>query len=145
MTCPNPHTDRRSVIALAVLGLLGAPQASGAHEHPNPVWYEAALAMRLLAESWGDQAYGAVLVHGGGIIGHGPSRVIRNGDPDAHAEREAIRDAVARHGAARVRGAVLYSTARRCAACERAAARAGVARMYVGPALRDAGVPAGGE
>lgn len=99
MTCPNPHTDRRSVIALAVLGLLGAPQASGAHEHPNPVWYEAALAMRLLAESWGDQAYGAVL----------------------------------------------YSTARPCAACERAAARAGVARMYVGPALRDAGVPAGGE
>jgi tRNA(Arg) A34 adenosine deaminase TadA len=100
--------------------------------------------MRKLAESWGDQPYGAVLVHDNKIIGNGPSRVVKNGNLDAHAEREAIRDAVATVGAEVVRGSVLYSTSRPCSACERAAAKAGVARMYFGPALQDAGVPGGG-
>ncbi|EHR70775.1 cytosine/adenosine deaminase [Burkholderiales bacterium JOSHI_001] len=113
-------------------------------DHPQAIWYESALAMRRLAESWGDQPYGAVLVQGSAIIGNGPSRVVKNGNPDAHAEREAIRDAVATVGAEAVRGSVLYSTSRPCYTCERAAAKAGVARMYFGPALQDAGVPGGG-
>ena len=100
--------------------------------------------MRQQAESWGDQAYGAVLVQGGLLIGLGPSRVIQNNNPDAHAEREAIADALARVGAARVRGAVMYSTSRPCSVCERAAAKAGIQRMYVGAGLTDAGAPAGG-
>ena len=44
----------------------------------------------------GDQAYGAVIVKDGQIVGFGPSRVVVNGDPTAHAEMEAIRDAAAR-------------------------------------------------
>lgn len=124
--------------------MLPSVRAQGAADHPQGRWYESALAMRKLAESWGDQAYGAVLVQGNRIIGHGPSRVIRNSDPEAHAEREALRDAVAAVGAAAVRGAVLYSTSRPCPVCERAAAQAGVARMYFGPALQDAGIPGGG-
>ena len=48
------------------------------------------LECRRLALSWGDQPYGAVLVQGGRIIGNGPSRVVKNRNPDAHAEREAI-------------------------------------------------------
>lgn len=64
----------------------------------GPRWYAAAAAMRTLAESWGDQSYGAVLVKDDRIIGHGPSRVLHHRDPDAHAEREALRDAIARYG-----------------------------------------------
>jgi tRNA(adenine34) deaminase len=104
-------------------------------------WYEAAAAMKRRAESWGDQPYGAVLVLDGQLVGEGPSRVIQRNDDTAHAEREAIRDAQRRLGRTRLDASVLYSTSRPCAACEAAAAAAGVARMVYGEALRDAGAP----
>jgi len=97
--------------------------------------------MRRLAESWGDQPYGAVLVLDGKLVGEGPSRVVKNQDSNAHAEREAIRDAQSRSGKTELEGSVLYSTSRPCRACEDAAAKAGVVRMYFGPALTDAGTP----
>ena len=108
---------------------------------PDQRWYDAALAMRRLAESWGDQGYGAVLVLDGTLVGEGPSRVVRRGDPAAHAEREAIRDAQHRLGRTALTGSILYSTSRPCAACEAAAAQAGVVRMFHGAELRDAGRP----
>ena len=103
----------------------------------------AALEMRQRALSWGDQPYGAVLVLADRLEGEGPSRVVLNKDPDAHAEREAIRDAQRRLGRASLVGAVLYSTSRPCSLCERAAYEAGVARMIHGEDLRDAGPPKG--
>ena len=104
-------------------------------------WYDAALAMKRLAESWGDQSYGAVLILDDYLIGEGPSRVVQRGDGSAHAEREAIRDAQRRLNRTRLDGSILYSTSRPCSACESAAAAAGVSRMYFGESLRDAGVP----
>ncbi|MSQ62823.1 MAG: nucleoside deaminase [Betaproteobacteria bacterium] len=97
--------------------------------------------MKRLAESWGDQAYGAVLVADRAIIGEGPSRVVKHGDPTAHAEREAIRDAQRRLGRTSLAGSVLYSTSRPCRQCEIAAAEAKVARMIYGEELNDAGRP----
>lgn len=134
---------RRTAMAAALVLLCPAHrlQAQAAADAGAARWYAAAVAMRRLAESWGDQSYGAVLVHGGRIIGEGPSRVIQRRDPDAHAEREALRDARERWGATALRGAVLYSTSRPCAACEQAAAQAGVARMVYGEALHDGGAP----
>jgi tRNA(Arg) A34 adenosine deaminase TadA len=108
---------------------------------PDPRGYRAALAMLHLARSWGDQAYGAVLVVEGQIVGEGPSRVVQRNDPTAHAEREAIRDAQRRLGRDLLEGSVLYSTSRPCAQCERVAAQAGVSRMIFGEALNDAGAP----
>jgi tRNA(adenine34) deaminase len=104
-------------------------------------FYDAAAALRRLAESWGDQPYGAVVVLGDRIVGEGPSRVILRNDPTAHAEREAIRDAQRRLQREDLSGAVLYSTSRPCAACESAAARAKIARMIHGESLVDAGAP----
>jgi len=97
--------------------------------------------MRRLAESWGDQSYGAVLVMNGAIVGEGPSRVVQRNDPTAHAEREAIRDAQRRLGRTNLAGSVLYSTSRPCGRCEAAAAEAQVARMIYGSSLNDAGPP----
>ncbi len=97
--------------------------------------------MKRLAESWGDQPYGAVLVLDEVLVGEGPSRVVKNGNPDAHAEREAIRDAQVKLRRQWLAGAVLYSTSRPCSLCEAAAANAGIARMVYGPALTDAGAP----
>ena len=81
----------------------------------------------------------------GVLVGRGPSRVVKNQDPDAHAEREAIRDAQHQLQRQRLTGAVLYSTSRPCSICEAAAAQAGVARMYFGPSLTDAGAPGQGQ
>ena len=113
------------------------PPALGAERR----WYEAAAAMKRLAQSWGDQPYGAVLVADGRIIGEGPSRVVQKKDASAHAEREAIRDAQQRLGRSDLAGSVLYSTSRPCALCERAAADANVGQMIYGAELRDAGKP----
>ena len=140
---------RRAVLAraLGAAAAACAPRAVTAGEPPQVGrpperrWYDAAVAMERLATSWGDQPYGAVLVAGGAVIGNGPSRVVALGDPDAHAEREAIRDAERRLGRTRLAGSVLYSTSRPCRACESAAAAAGVARMFHGPELHDAGEP----
>jgi tRNA(Arg) A34 adenosine deaminase TadA len=108
---------------------------------PNPRWAEAARAMKKLAESWGDQPYGAVLVIDDHLVGEGPSRVVQRADATAHAEREAIRDAQRRLRRVSLAGSVLYSTSRPCAACEAAAAAAGVSRMYFGEAMQDGGAP----
>lgn len=108
---------------------------------PEQRWYVAAESMRERALSWGDQGYGAVVVLDAVLVGEGPSRVVKDGDPDAHAERVALKDAQRRLGRDALDGAVLYSTSRPCAACERAAARAGIARMYYGSRLTDGGRP----
>ena len=128
-----------ALLAFPVFGQ--SPAHSPLPSSPQRRWYEAALAMKRLAESWGDQPYGAVLVLTEKIIGEGPSRVVQRSDPSAHAEREAIRDAQRRLGAGALAGSVLYSTSRPCALCESAAAQAGVARMIHGEALHDAGIP----
>ena len=144
--CRRPA--RRSALATAArLGLLMlVPISSVRSQGQTPDadgrrFYEAALAMKQLAESWGDQPYGAVLVQANAIVGEGPSRVVQRNDANAHAEREAIRDAQRRLGRLSLAGSVLYSTSRPCAVCEAAAAAAQVARMVHGPALTDAGAP----
>lgn len=137
---PVADCTRRTALAAAVMLLAGG--RSNAAEAVDRQWYEAAAAMRRLAQSWGDQPYGAVVVFDGALVGEGPSRVVKNQDADAHAEREAIADAQRRLGRAGLAGAVLYSTSRPCSLCEAAAARAGIARMVHGPSLTDAGAPA---
>ena len=155
---PNPsiskaasifNRPRRTVLARAVAGaallfgwrLASSVERSDASSKPQRRWFEAAASMKRLAESWGDQAYGAVLVRDGAIIGEGPSRVVKRGDPTAHAEREAIRDAQRRLGRTSLAGSVLYSTSRPCRQCEIAAAEARVAGMIYGEELNDAGQP----
>jgi tRNA(adenine34) deaminase len=138
-TRPNRRTAACGVLAALGAGapLLRAQPAAGADAR----FADAAARMRQLALSWSDQAYGAVLVLDGRIVGEGPSRVVQNNDPTAHAEREAIRDAQRRVQRKLLPGAVLYSTSRPCGACEEAAAEAQVSRMIHGGDLRDAGTP----
>ena len=145
----SPGHPRRTVLieALSCAGLVlggrstwSADASSGAAK-PERRWYEAAAAMKRLAESSGDQPYGAVLVANGAIIGEAPSRVVARGDATAHAEREAIRDAQRALGRTSLAGSVLYSTSKPCRACEIAAAQAQVTRMIFGEALEDAGPP----
>lgn len=97
--------------------------------------------MRDEAVRAGDQPYGAVVLRGDVIMGEAPSRVITANDPDAHAEREALRDALRHLGSADLANCVLVSTSRPCRFCETAAAKVRIARMMYGDALTDAGPP----
>ena len=101
-----------------------------------------AFEMRDLAVEMGDQPYGAVIVDASGnIVGQAPSRVIVDGDPTAHAEMEAIRDAVRRLGTRSLSAHVIYSSSRPCPMCESAAYWANLSAMFYGNRGTEAGAP----
>lgn len=113
---------------------------------PSPQAFMAEAArMRDMALTAGDQGFGAVVVKGQGaaarIVGLGPSRVVSNGDPTAHAEMEAVRDACRRLKTRNLSDCVLYSTFRPCAMCEAGAYWARVGRYVHGAGLTDGGAP----
>ncbi len=133
---------RRSILAALgamLANVLRAPQAM-AEEGPRHSIDEA-FRMRAEAVARGDQPFGAVIVRDGRIIGYGPSRVVTDRNPDAHAERVALWDAQRQAGGALLTGAVIYSTSIPCAACQQALGRAGIARMMYGSSGTDGGKP----
>lgn len=111
-------------------------------EHATPEAFIArAFEMRARAEQEGDQPYGAIVVRDGRIVGEAPSRVVTRGDPTAHAEIEAIRDAARRLGTRDLAGCIMYSSSPPCPMCEAAAYWARIARLVHGAAIVDGGPP----
>jgi guanine deaminase len=100
-----------------------------------------AFEMRSRAVEIGDQAYGAVVVRDGIIVGQSPSHVVVNRDPTAHAEMEAIRDAARRLGSRDLSDCILYSSSPACPMCEAAAYWADIDRLVSGENARDGGSP----
>ena len=135
------HLRRHFLTGLAatVATLMG--RAAAAPDPFSSGFVDRAFAMKKQAIESGDQPFGAVVVRGQEVVGFGPSRVVLKRDESAHAEREAISDAQARLGRSDLVDCVMYSTSRPCRDCERAAAGAGIARMYVGAEAVDAGAP----
>ncbi len=149
MSSENHFRTRRAAIA-GTLSLMVAPRmvaaASPAEiaqpERPGPGdFMKRAFAAREAAVRAGDQSYGAVMVKDGKIVGWGPSRVVVDRDPTAHAEMQAVRDAARRLGTRDLSGCVIYATSRPCAMCEAALYWAGAQRIVHGAALTDAGAP----
>jgi tRNA(Arg) A34 adenosine deaminase TadA len=89
----------------------------------------------------GDQPFGAVVVKNGKIVGWGPSRVVSDTDPTAHAEMVAVRDAAKRLGTRDLSGCTMYSTSHPCPMCEAGAYWAGVDRFIHGTDRSDGGAP----
>ncbi len=100
-----------------------------------------AFALKDAATGSGDQAYGAVVAKDGRVVGEGPSRVIVNQDPTAHAEMEAIRDAARTLGTRNLDGCIIYATSKPCRMCETAAYWANISYIYFGDELNDGGRP----
>jgi tRNA(adenine34) deaminase len=74
---------------------------------------------------------GAVLVDvAGRVIGRAGNRTRRDGDPTAHAEMVAIRQAAAELGNERLDGCALWVTLEPCAMCAGAISHARIARLY---------------
>lgn len=76
-----------------------------------------ALDLARIAESAGEVPVGAVIVRDGAILGEGWNRPISSGDPSAHAEMEAVRQACGNGGNYRLPNSTLYVTLEPCVMC----------------------------
>jgi tRNA(Arg) A34 adenosine deaminase TadA len=143
---------RRALARLAGLGaLLAVRPGNAAGEtggeiaqpaQPGPeAFMQRAFELRRLAVGRGDQAFGAVVVRAGRIVGEGVSAVITTPDPTAHAELQAIRDAARRLRTPDLSGCELYGTSRACPMCQAGAYWARLARLWYGTPIADGGAP----
>ena len=97
-------------------------------------WMTAALEEARRARDAGEVPIGAVVVLDGAIVGRGFNQPIWSGDPTAHAEIVAIRDAARRVGNYRLTGAVLCVTIEPCLMCVGAMVHARIATLVYGAA-----------
>jgi tRNA(adenine34) deaminase len=86
------------------------------------------------ARDLGEVPIGAVVVLDGRIVGRGFNQPIRAGDPTAHAEILAIRDAAQTVGNYRLTGATLYVTIEPCLMCVGAVVHARIRLLVYGAA-----------
>ena len=82
--------------------------------------------------------FGAVIVRDGEIVGKGWNRVLAAGDPTAHGEVVAIRDACARLGTFALDGCDIYTTGQPCPMCLGAIYWARLRAIYYGFRVADA-------
>jgi tRNA(adenine34) deaminase len=93
-----------------------------------------ALEQAAFARDIGEVPIGAVVAIDGEIVGSGFNRPIRAGDPTAHAEIEALRDAAHRVGNYRLTGALLCVTIEPCLMCVGALVHARIGTLVYGAA-----------
>ena len=97
---------------------------------PDDVGFmQEALAEARAAESHGDVPIGAVVVKDGRVISRGRNRREIDGDPTAHAEVLALRDAARHVGLWRLDGCTLYVMLEPCFMCAGACVNARVDRV----------------
>jgi tRNA(adenine34) deaminase len=107
---------------------------------PYDTWMRAALAQATAAGRGDDVPVGAVVVDATGeVIGRGHNLREATGDPTAHAEVVALRDAAAARGQWRLDGCTLVVTLEPCTMCAGALVLARVDRLVYGAADPKAG------
>ena len=95
-------------------------------------WMRRALDLAERAAREGEVPVGAVIVRGGVEIGAGANAPIRDADPTAHAEINAIRVASRVAGNYRLTGTTLYTTMEPCVMCAGAIVHARIDRVVYG-------------
>ena len=96
-----------------------------------------ALAEAELAIPHGDVPVGALVVVDGEVVASRHNERELTGDPTAHAEVLAMRDACERLGTWRLNNATLISTLEPCTMCAGAALNARICLLYTSPSPRD--------
>ena len=100
----------------------------------HEVLMEAALEQARTARDAGEVPIGAVVSVAGEIVGRGFNQPLSSGDPTAHAEIVAIREAARRVGNYRLTSATLYVTIEPCLMCVGALVHARIATLVFGAA-----------
>ncbi len=106
----------------------------------DAAWMRRALAEADAAEQHADVPIGCVIIDSGGeLLAQGHNRREIDGDPTAHAEVVAIREAARRRGHWRLDGCTLYVTLEPCPMCAGAIVNSRIARVVYGAADPKAG------
>jgi tRNA(adenine34) deaminase len=84
------------------------------------------------SEEWGDVPIGAVVARGEDVLARAGNERERRGDPTAHAEILALREAAERVGSWRLEGCSLLVTLEPCAMCAGATVLARIDRLVFG-------------
>ena len=98
----------------------------------HDVWMRLAYDEAMRAFDAGEVPIGAVVVSDGRVVGRGFNQPIGSGDPTAHAELLALRDAASTLANYRLTGATLYSTVEPCLMCAGALVHARVDTLVYG-------------
>jgi tRNA(adenine34) deaminase len=98
----------------------------------DEAWMREAIEEAKLAQTRGEVPVGAVIVHGGKIIGRGHNERELSQDPTTHAEMTAIREAANALGSWRLLDTTLYVTLEPCPMCAGALINARVPRVVWG-------------
>ena len=94
--------------------------------------------MRLaIEEAWtalrsGERPFGSVIVRDKKVVGRGRNIVNSTGDPTAHAETSAIRDATAKLKTPKLNGCTLYTSCHPCPMCAGATLYSGADSIVIG-------------
>jgi len=101
-----------------------------AHADRDRRWLSAALAEA--TKTGADVPVGAVIVRDEAIVGRGHNQREATGDPSAHAEIVALRQAAQETGSWRLNGATIYTTLEPCPMCAEAIIQSRVSRLVFG-------------
>ncbi|MDQ3780004.1 MAG: nucleoside deaminase [Chloroflexota bacterium] len=123
--------NRRDLVLGASGAVLAVNFPHSGPATPRPVQPDDERFMRLaLAEAaQGDFPFGAVIVRDGDVLAAAFNTGLRDGDPTAHGEMNAIRAVLAGHGAAALAGATLYTSGEPCPMCAGAIIWCGIGRV----------------
>lgn len=105
---------------------------SAADVHNDERWMLEAIRAAHTAQSAGEVPVGACVVRGNELLAVAGNRTRIDGDPVAHAEVIALREAAKKIGNYRLSDVVVYSTIEPCAMCAGALIQARVARLVYG-------------
>lgn len=98
----------------------------------HDAWMTRALALAAEAEAQGEVPVGALVILDGEVVGEGFNQPIASGDPTAHAEIVAMRQAAARVKNYRLSGATLVVTVEPCLMCVGAMIHARIGTVVYG-------------
>ncbi len=79
----------------------------------------------------GERPFGSVIVRDGEVVGRGRNIVNSTGDPTAHAETSAIRDAAANLKTPKLAGCTLYTSCHPCPMCAGATLYSGAGTIVI--------------
>ncbi|MFG1921667.1 nucleoside deaminase [Cryptosporangium sp. NPDC048952] len=85
----------------------------------------------------GQLPFGALVARDGEVLATGVNTALRDNDPAAHAEVEAVRAACKALGTLDLRGAEVYSSCEPCPMCRTVASAAGIAVIWYAARARD--------
>jgi guanine deaminase len=95
----------------------------------DEAWLARAIELAVENVADGGRPFGAIVVRDREELATGVNRALQDGDPTAHAELLAIREAARRIGTLSLDGATVYASGEPCPMCRAAARHAGVSRL----------------